>query len=290
MNRLLFSAALVVAIAPAAGRADDKEVYRIGVPKGLFRDVPQELKALAGQPFQDLMKEITGLDGEMVRHENAMAVAKAIDEGKLKFGVLRGFELAWVREKYPDLQPLVCSVDRPKEIQAVILVKHDCSAGHLGELKSAKIALATMLKDHARLFLERQRAERMNGDKFTGTEKTDTVHEAIQKVIDGEAELTVADHASWNYFQKLYPGASKNLKELARSEEFPPTVLVFKKGAIDDATLQNMRDGFLSAHKNRKAAQLMKLIKLERFDSIPDDFDAALKECLKVYPKPIQDD
>ena len=38
---------------------------------------------------------------------------------------------------------------------------------------------------------------------------------------------------SQNYFQKLYPGASQNLRILARSDVFPPTVVAYKKGALE---------------------------------------------------------
>jgi ABC-type phosphate/phosphonate transport system substrate-binding protein len=289
MSRFLFSAAVAIALMPALGRADDKNVYRIGIPKSQFRDVPQALRAFAGQPFQDLMKEQTGIDGEMVQEPDAMTVARQIDEGKLHMGVLQGHEYAWAREKYPSLQPLIRSVYRPKEIQAVLLVRQDCTAANLGELKSRKLALATTLKDYARLFLDKRRAAEMDGSTFS-TVKTDTVHEAIQKVMDGEADLTVADHASWSYFQKLYPGPSKNVKELARSEEFPPTVLVYKKGSLDDAVLKKIHDGFLTAHKNSKAARLMTLIRIERFDDIPENYDEMVKASLKAYPKPLADD
>jgi ABC-type phosphate/phosphonate transport system substrate-binding protein len=287
MTRYLFSAATVIALA-AASRADDKNVYRIGIPKSMFRDVPQALVAFAGQPFQDWMKEQTGFDGEIIQESEAMNVARMVDEGKLHMGVLHGHEFAWAQEKYPSLQPLIRSVYRPKEIQAVLLVRYDCTATHLGELKSRKLAMATTVKDHARLFLEKRRAAEMDGDTFS-TIKAESVHEAIQKVMEGEADLTVADHASWNYFQKLYPGPSKNLKELARSEEFPPTVLVYKKGALDDAVLKQIRDGFLTAHKNSKAARLMAVIRIERFDVVPDGYKDAVKACLKAYPKPLED-
>ena len=58
------------------------------------------------------------------------------------------------------------------------------------------------------------------------------MHDAIHKVIDEEADVTVADQAAWRYFQKLYPGASQNLKVLAESSVFPPTVIAYKKGAM----------------------------------------------------------
>jgi ABC-type phosphate/phosphonate transport system substrate-binding protein len=282
--RSLITATVAVVFASFAGAAD-KDTYRIGAPRSAFRDVPPALVEFAGMPFQDLMKEITGLKGEIVQDTDALTVAKKIDEGKLHMGVLQGHEYAWAKEKYPDLQPLFCSIYRPKEIQAVILVRRDRKATELGDMKGCKLVLSGTLKDHARLYLEKRRAD-CDGS-FCSTEKASTVHEGIQKVIASEADMTVADIADWNHFQKLYPGPSKNVKVLAQSEVFPQTVLVYKKGTLDEATLTKLRDGFLSAHENKKAARLMTTIRIERFDAVPADYDATVAACLKTYPKPL---
>src|SRR5439155_4197512 len=81
---LIVSALLFV---PAIGRADDKDVYRIGIPKSAFRDVPPALLSFAGMPFKDLMKSQTGLDGEVILDPDAMNIARQMDSGKLQLGV-----------------------------------------------------------------------------------------------------------------------------------------------------------------------------------------------------------
>jgi ABC-type phosphate/phosphonate transport system substrate-binding protein len=286
VNRFILGT-FVTAILASTGWASDKVVYRIGLPPSAFRDVPPVLLAFAGQPFQDLMKDQTGLDGEVVMNLEAMSIAKALDEGKLHLGVFQGHEYAWARAKYPNLLPLVCTIERPKEVQAFLLVRHDSKAVNLGDLKGSKLALGTSVKDHARLFLEKRRADEMGGGNFGSTEEVATVHDAIHKVIKGEADLTAADFAAWNYFQKLYPGLSQNLKVLARSEMFPPMILAYKKGAVDDAILKNFREGFQTAHQTAKGARMMTAIRIERFEAIPDGFDDAVKACLKAYPRPL---
>jgi len=273
---------------PSVMFAEEPTVYRIGVSKSMFRDVPPALAKLAGQPFQDLMREQTGLTGEIIQESDPLAMARSIEEGKFHMGVFPGHEFAWAKEKYPDLQPLICSIYRPREVQAVILVRYDCKATDLAGLNGCKLALAPTLKDHARLFLERKRSEDMEGGNFCSTEKASNVHDAINKLLDSEVDVTVADSADWSYFEKLYPGAAKNLKILAKSEEFPPTVLVFKKGALPEPVLVKIRDGFLSAHEASKAARIMKIIRIERFSIIPDGYDESLRVCRKSYPKPLE--
>ncbi len=254
--------------------------------KSFFRELPPELVAFAGQPFEELVKEQTGLDGKIVQDSDALTVAKKIDQGTIQFGVFQGHEFAWVQEKYPTMIPLVCSVYRPKEISAVLLVRADCKAKDLGDLKDKKVAIATTLKDYARLFLNKQHDEHLSGSELR-TASVDTVHDGIFKVIDGSVAVTVSDSASWNYFQKLYPGAAKNVRVLAQSDEFPPTVIVYKKGAMPDDVLNRVSKGFLTAHKNHKASIIMAAIRIDRFDKLPAGYDNALKACRKAYPKPL---
>jgi ABC-type phosphate/phosphonate transport system substrate-binding protein len=137
--------------------------------------------------------------------------------------------------------------------------------------------------------LERRKAAEIGGGGFSTTIKAATVHDAINQVIDGEADVTVADHAAWNYYQKLYPGGSQNVRVLSRSEVFPATVIAFKKGALPDETVKRLRDGLLTAHQRSRASKVMNLIKVERFDEVPADYDDALKACLKAYPAPVGD-
>jgi ABC-type phosphate/phosphonate transport system substrate-binding protein len=287
VTRFLLAAIAAGLLVPAAGRAEDKDVYRIGIPRSAFGDLPPALVAFASQPFKDLMKSQTGLNGEVVTDPDALNIAQSLDAGKLQLGVFLGHEFAWAREKYPDLVPLVCSVPRPREVQAFLLVRWDCKAAHLGNLRGAKLALATGTRDHARLFLERRKVAEMGGGSFASTAKAATVHDAIHDVIDGEADVTVADQASWSYFQKLYPGASQNLRVLSRSEVFPPTVIAYKKGALAADAIKRLREGLLTAHKTSKGSKLMDAIKVERFDDVPASYDDALMACLKAYPGPI---
>jgi len=287
--RLALAAIVAILLLPVASRADGKTVYRIGIPRSLFRDLPPALVAFAGQPFSDLVKDQTGLTAEIVQDTEASSVAKAIDEGKLQLGVFQGHEFAWAQAKYPTLQPMVCLIYRPRDFQGIILVRGDSKATNLGDLRGSKLVLASTLKDHARLFLHKRQVDEMKDGKFGSTAEAASVHEGIHKVQDKEADVTVADFADWNYFQKLYPGPSQTLKVLAKSDVFPPTVLAFKKGNLDEAILKKIREGFLTVHKTAKGAQMMGLIRIEKFDAVPANYEETLNACRKAYPKPLND-
>jgi ABC-type phosphate/phosphonate transport system substrate-binding protein len=279
--------AVVVLTFPTLARAQDKDVYKIGIPRSIFRDVPPALLAFAGQPLKDLMKTQGGIEGDVVNAADAMSVARDIDAGKLHLGVFFGHEFAQAKDKYPKLEAIVCTAPRPREVQAFLIVRWDCEAKSFADMKGTKLAIANKSRDHARLFLAKKQAEELGGESNCTTEKCDTVHDAIEKVLEGEADVTVVDAAAWNYFQKLYPGRSKNLRELARSDVFPPTVIAYKTGSLDEAVVKSLREGLLTAHENAKAARLMNLIRIDRFDSVPENYDESLKACLKAYPTPL---
>jgi len=286
MKRIMIAVAMVIALDPSVSTAGDDQLYRIAIAKSAIREVPQDLLPFAGDSLQELMKARTGLNGKVTLDHEWSALVRNLNDGELELGVLQGHEYAWAKQKYPDLQALVCSIERPKEVMAYLLVRHDCKAANLTDLKGGKLVLATTLKDHARLFLEKRQGVEMGKESFGTVAKTDTVHEAIHKVIAEEFDVTAADHASWNYFQKLYPGAAKNLKVIAKSEEFPSAVLVYKKGHVDEVALKKLRDGLVSAHETTKGARMMAMMRIEKFVDVPDSFEATVATCLKAYPTP----
>jgi len=279
---------LVIAVLafPALARAEEKDIYKIGIPRSIFRDVPPALLAFAGQPVKELMKTQAGIEGDTVNAPDAMAVARDIDSGKLQLGVFFGHEFAWAKAKYPKLEAIVCTAPRPRELQAFLLVRWDCEAKSLADMRGTKLAIANKSRDHARMYLAKKQADELGSESFCAIDKCDTVHDAIEKVLAGEADVTVVDSAAWSYFQKVHPGRSKNLRELARSDVFPPTVIAFKSGLIDESVIKSLRDGLLTAHENAKAARLMNLIRIDRFEPIPENYADSLKACLKAYPAP----
>jgi ABC-type phosphate/phosphonate transport system substrate-binding protein len=286
MRRFVVLAAIAV-LTPSLLKADDS--VRVGIPRSIFRDVPSGLLAFANQPFKDLMKAQTGIEGDVINDEEALNIARDINDGKVQLGVFLGHEFAWAKEKYPGLEPLVCAVPKPREVQAFIIVRYDCKAACMAETKGMRLVTASGLRDCARIYLEKRQSEDMGSTPFSSVGKTSTVHESLHKVIDGEADVTVTDGASWSYFQKLYPGASQNLKVLSKSDVFPATVIAYKKGTITDDKVQKLRTGLLSAHTSTKGAHIMRTIKIEKFDNLPSNYSGNLKECLKAYPIPSTD-
>ncbi len=288
MRRALFACSVLLTQVLVASAAEPtKESVAIGIPRSIFRDIPPALLTFANQPFLDLMKTQTGLKGTVKNDPDAMTLAKDLDDKKLDLVVFLGHEYAWAKAKYPTLEALVVATPRPKEIRAYVLVRQDSKLTQITDLKGQKVAVPKTSRDQAKLFFDKKLAENdISTASFGESIKADTVENALHMVVDGDADATFVDHASWNYFQKLHPGRSSNLKELAKSDLFPPTVIAYKKGSLDEATLKKLRDGLLTAHDTKKGQILMQTIKLEKFDTVPEKYNDTLKECLKQYPAP----
>ena len=73
---------------------------------------------------------------------------------------------------------------------------------------------------------------------------------------------------------------------MQQSEQFPPAVIAYKQGVIDQATLIQFRTGLLTAHDTELGRDMMKMWKIEAFEMIPANFDRSLIDTLKAYPAP----
>ena len=85
-------------------------------------------------------------------------------------------------------------------------------------------------------------------------------------------------------WERRKPGRFSQLKELARSQAVPPTVLAYYEAALDPATIKRFRDGLLGASRKEKGQTLLTFFRLTGFETIPKDFDQVVNETCKAYP------
>src|SRR5262249_32377387 len=79
----------------------------IGMAKGFFNDISPALISFVKPAFAGLMKECTGLNGQLVVGGDYLQLSKDLKDQKLQLAVFHGFEYAWARQVDPDLQPLM---------------------------------------------------------------------------------------------------------------------------------------------------------------------------------------
>src|SRR4051794_3507776 len=108
MTRWILLSAGLLCAAPSLVRpvaAADKtsaEPMRIGMVSTLFNDIPPTLIDFVGGPFKALMKEFTGLDGQLKVGGDAFDVGRKLMDKNLDLAVFHGFEFGWARQKFPE--------------------------------------------------------------------------------------------------------------------------------------------------------------------------------------------
>jgi ABC-type phosphate/phosphonate transport system substrate-binding protein len=279
-----------LALMPAGAPAQDNgsaNTVKIGMAGSLFRDVPEVMVKALTPPFQSLMHEQTGMRGEIVVAGEALDMGRCLNDKELQLGVFQGFEFAWAQQKYPDLRPLVIAVTRHRTLYAYLIVRNDNSAAGLADLKGKTISLPRRTREHCLLFLERACKEMgaESKDLFTIVNHSN-VEDALDDVVRDKVQAVVVDGVSLEAYEQLKSGCYARLKVLKKSEPFPPSVVAYRQGTLNDATLARFRTGMINANQTPRGRELMALWKLTAFERVPADYAEALAAVLKAYPAP----
>jgi len=259
---------------------------RLGIVRSLFRDIPEPLIKITMIPFQALLHEQTGLSCELAAPTDAYDLGKKLTNHQVELGVFQGFEFAWVREKYPEIKPLVIAVNKYRNRKAHLMVRDDYPAPSVAGLKGKELAIPTRSRDHCRLFVERACREcgSSTGDFFAKISERLNVEEALDRLADDELQAVVVDDVALHCYQLRKPGRFSQLKDLCQSEWFPDTIVACAPGALNKPVLDRLRHGLLTAEKCAIGRQLLTLWLMTAFEDIPHDFDKLLADISKAYP------
>jgi ABC-type phosphate/phosphonate transport system substrate-binding protein len=289
-------AALIVPIAvwtaavPAVEPAPQSPV-RIGMLGTMFRDVKPAIFAALAQPFHSLVQSQTGLKSELTLVQTPDELREQLNSGKLQFGVFHGFEFAWMKQKTPTLQPLMLAAPQHRPLRGLIVVSKDNPATSLADLKGKVVALPQGTREYARLFITRQcQALGQSPDAYfaqvTNPAMPDT---ALHEVVDDKVSAAIVDGATLQGYAERYSGRWKRLKALVTSENFPESVVVYRPGMVDDATIQRFKQGMGTAHTSPMGRQLLSLWNMAGFQPVPANYQQQLDDIVKTYPAPVDE-
>src|SRR5207248_852971 len=128
---------------------------KIGMVSSLFRDQPPALVLALMKPFGSVMKAQTGVPGELVVGGDPFQLAQLLIDNEVQLGVFHGVEYAWVREKHPELQPLMIAVSKHQHVHCALIVHADDEAEDFAALEGGILALPKGTREHTRLFLRK---------------------------------------------------------------------------------------------------------------------------------------
>jgi ABC-type phosphate/phosphonate transport system substrate-binding protein len=287
--RWLFSTSAAVLLflpLPPARAADPPGELKIGMLSGMFRDQqPAVIQALA-KPFRDLMTKHTGYTGDVEVVDDPHTLTDRLKENKVQLGVYHGFEFAWAQQRCDDLTPLIVTCPPGGCVQGLVVVAADSPAKSLADLKDADVLIPRGAKAHTLVFLDKLR-DGLADDSARPTAKADqTPEDVLNLVVSGKAKAALVDGCAWEGYKVLHPGGIKALKVLAKSEEFPPAVVCFRKGTLTDEQVKQLRDGLTASTKTPTGKMLMTLWNLKGFEAPPKGYQTALDDILKAYPVP----
>jgi ABC-type phosphate/phosphonate transport system substrate-binding protein len=287
-------AALLIAFTTSAGifqthtRASAADgPIKIGMVQSMFRDVQPAVIYAVARPFRTLMERQTGLSGDFDICPDCTSMAKKLHDRKLEVGVLHGHEYAWIKAKFPEIEPITIAQPQGGIVQAFIVVAADSQAKRPADLEGESLLIPRGSKGHIFVYLDKIRTGLPKTALKTAPKNGLTPEEALNAVSNGEHAAAIVDAANYASYAQLQPGAAKRLRVLAQSERFPPSVLLTRKGTLAAATLEKLREGLTTAHKTSTYKPLLMMWNLKGFDSVPVDYNAQLDLCLKNYPMPL---
>jgi ABC-type phosphate/phosphonate transport system substrate-binding protein len=286
------AAAMVVLFHPGRIRAEEEAPttpsIRIGLVNSLFRDTPESLIQLMTRPLKSLMESQTGMSGTLVPGGECRNLGKQLQDDKFQLAVFHGVEFAWVRQKHPDLKPLVIAIRDGQPMYACVVVSRDSKATGLNDLNGKSLALCRQCREHCRLFIERKCEGCGNCPQkfFTKITAPADAEDALDDLVDGVVDAALVDSAALERYQRVKADRFAKLKIAVKSEAFPPAVIAYKPGVLTEETLKRFRSGLITASQNPKGKQLLNMCRINCFEAVPANYEEMLLSIAKIYPPP----
>lgn len=274
---------------PTPGQQAKPKLLRIGSSGPLAGDAPSDKDQTAMETMRGFIRNETGMDSEIFELKTWQELADKLSTGNLHLGVFQGAEYAWAEERDAELIPLALAVNLQRYRYAHVLVKQNNPAKDFAGLKGQTLALPRIGQSHLQTYINRQaEAQKATGASafFGKITHPDNLEDALDDVVDGAVQGVVTDRIGLEAYKRRKPGRAGQLREVARSEAFPPPVIAARGNTLDTATRKKFQDGLIQAHTKEKERRLLSLFRLTAFEAPPADFKKFLAEFRKAYPAP----
>jgi ABC-type phosphate/phosphonate transport system substrate-binding protein len=277
-------AALLLFAAAEDGQGQQKmDVLRIGTSGSFSSEKSSEKEKSSLETLREFIKEETTLNNQIVDEKDWRTLADKMAKGQLHLGAFQGYEFAWAQEKYPQLKPLALTVNAYTYPVGFVVTQKTNPAKDLAGLKGKTFAIPTSGQRFLRLFLEKQAGAKPEAF-FSKVTTPENIEDALDDVVDGDVTAMVVDLAALKTFERRKPARYKKLKEVAKSQPFPPPLVAYYGTVLDGSTREQFRNGLLNARRKEKGKQMLTLFRLTDFAVPPPDLPKVLAETRKTYP------
>jgi ABC-type phosphate/phosphonate transport system substrate-binding protein len=272
--------------APVVFAAEPLATLRIGAT-GTLTGVADDPKEKAGlELLKSFIKEEAGMNNDITGQLRFDELAALLAKGQMHLGVFQGYEFAWAREKFANLKPLAVGVNGVRYSAAFVVTQRTSRVKDFADLQGKSLALPVGCHTYQRLYVDRQceALGKTSTSYFSTMAAPANVEDCLDDVIDGKFDAAIVDQPALDGFKRRKPGRFNQLKQVARSQPFPPIVVVYYGDVLGAATLQKFKNSLLGAARKEKGELLLTLSHLTAFEPVPDDFGKVLAETLKAYP------
>lgn len=275
--------ALVVLCAVTASPAQPPsgtKVLHIGMIDTLFEDKDEDRVRGQIEPFSEVVRKQTQRPGDFIMAKGVDGLVDGLRHGKLQMAVLHSWEYAWLKRLVPDMEPVLVAVNGTVVQRVHALVPKASPAQSLDDLNGKSLALARRSPQFVKFYVEHLQKPQ---ERFKVREEKDA-EAGIEAVIDGMAEFTMVGTSAWKVYRDRKPVRAERLRQVHESVPFPPAVLAYKKGQVNEEVLQRFRDALLKAHEGPEGRQTLTLWRISSFEPVPKNYEEMIQAIGKEYP------
>jgi len=157
-------------------------------------------------------------------------------------------------KKHPEIKALMIAVHAQYPVSAYVLVPGASAATCFADLKGKDFSVPRRTKEHCRVFVERHcqgDGVCASMDYFSHIVNSANVETALDDLFAGKFDAAIVDSIGLDFYKELQPGRFNKLKILKQSEAFPPAVIAYRQGGLDEPTLARVRDGLSIGPQDR---------------------------------------
>jgi ABC-type phosphate/phosphonate transport system substrate-binding protein len=270
----------------APGSQEQQGPIKIGAGNSMFRDLsPAKADALIPD-FESMLFEHTGLKGQIVKTDDSADLAKKLHDKAVLVGVFQGFEFAWARQSYPELKPMVIAVERKRNLKALVVVLKDSKANSLADLKGQVLSIPNRCPEYCHLFLDRELGALGSQQKefFAKVVAHPSAEDALDDILRKKVQAVLVDDNSLDLYGQVHPGRHAGLRALTSAEGFPPAVLAYREGGLDQTALGKLKKGLINVSTTVRGKEQLVNWRLSGFEEVPANYESMLADILKRYP------
>lgn len=270
----------------SSAEKESAPIVHMGMIQSLFRGSETGILLAQTSPIGDLLLSQTDLKGDVCVVPEPEELVRQVQKGDLHIAVIHGIEFAWVRDKYPEVKPLVLAVNKDVQLKAYIVVREDNPAKSITDLHGKSFSFPPRSLNHVYLYLHRsiQDAGFDPAGFFCPSPTPANVGQAIDSVVDGATEGTIVDAVAWDVYCQRKPGRAKKLKVIHESGWFPTATVVYNAKNSDPKMMEKVRNALLASDQTALGRQMLTLWRLTQFRAVPNEYEPLLTSVMKTYP------